>query len=115
MVHLESSKIQDRQIVSQNLAEEQDGLVLDIALQLRVVPFGKQLRVGLERLAQIAGAQPLLDEASGEVSGLRIAQHAGDLAPQDLRILQLPLSASASRRLSGVLPQRKYESLEASE
>ena len=82
-------QIQNRKIVGQDFPEEQHGLIFDVALQLRVLPFRKQLRIRLECLAQVANPQPLVHKAPGKVHGLLVAQHARHLALQNLRIVQL--------------------------
>src|SRR5215470_16147988 len=76
---LRIDQVQQREIVRQNLLEEEDGLIANVALQLGIFPHREQTRVGMNALAKVARAKPLLDKALDEVEGLRIAEHARDL------------------------------------
>ena len=60
-------QVQQRQIRRHDLLEEQDRLIPDRGLQIRVVVSGEKLRIGFDVASQFARTEPLFDEARREL------------------------------------------------
>src|SRR5262245_29228230 len=87
-------QVEQRTVLGEDVLHEEHGLLLEAPLELVGVD-GMQRAVGLDVAAELAGAEPLLDEALDRFARAAIPDHACRLLAQRLGLIQLPLTGNS--------------------